>query len=185
MGYAHSWKRPFEIEPWRFRAIVSDFGELLPTLERRGIVLAGGLGEGPPRLDEYEICFNGPAQPLDGRRETAHETFSFPRRVVRRVEHGGVSGHTWDSCKTNGKPYDLAVMVALVVANEHLGSEIDIESSGSHENWSRARRLCKSVLGYPIMPPPNAVTEPQLAAGPSASPSPAYPVDSRTFGECA
>lgn len=59
MGYTHYWRRPKEIDPEKFRLIVSDFSRLLPKLAEMGVPLAGGDGEGEPVIDEEEVWFNG------------------------------------------------------------------------------------------------------------------------------
>lgn len=62
MGYRHRWMRPAVIEQETFRAIVTDFRSLLPTLELRGVQLGNAFGEGKPRVDDDEVCFNGRAR---------------------------------------------------------------------------------------------------------------------------
>jgi hypothetical protein len=59
MGYTHYWYRQKEISPEVYSSIVQDFRCLLPMLERWGIRLAGGLGEGEPHIDEEAVWFNG------------------------------------------------------------------------------------------------------------------------------
>lgn len=59
MGYTHYWYRQRVIAQETYHLIVGDFRILLPTLGNWGIRLAGGLGEGEPRIDETEVWFNG------------------------------------------------------------------------------------------------------------------------------
>ena len=59
MGYTHYWYRPKVIPPGVYSQIVRDFRRILPTLEKCGVRLAGGLGEGEPQIDEEEVWFNG------------------------------------------------------------------------------------------------------------------------------
>jgi len=59
MGYTHYWYREKEIDPDTFRAIVDDFNRIVPILDREGVKLAGGLGEGKPRINYKEVWFNG------------------------------------------------------------------------------------------------------------------------------
>jgi len=59
MGYTHYWYREKEISQELYRAIVDDFKKIKPVLEREGVNLAGGLGEGEPLIDYDEVSFNG------------------------------------------------------------------------------------------------------------------------------
>lgn len=59
MGYTHYWYRQRVIARETYHLIVRDFRSLLPTLGNWEIHLAGGLGEGEPRIDETEVWFNG------------------------------------------------------------------------------------------------------------------------------
>lgn len=59
MGYTHYWRRRREYAPGAFSPIVADFRKLLPYLKEAGIGLAGGFGEGEPKVTEEEVWFNG------------------------------------------------------------------------------------------------------------------------------
>lgn len=59
MGYTHYWYREKEIDGDIYRAIVDDFKKLLPAFGAEGVKLAGGSGEGEPRIDYDEVWFNG------------------------------------------------------------------------------------------------------------------------------
>jgi len=60
MGYTHYWYRKETIEASIFKAIVSDFKQLIPQMELLGVKLAGPLGKGKPELTNNLISFNGP-----------------------------------------------------------------------------------------------------------------------------
>lgn len=62
MGYTHYWDRPQTIPEDTWDAIRKDLEELILPLSDAGVVLAGGLGTGPPEITERVICFNGPEQ---------------------------------------------------------------------------------------------------------------------------
>ena len=51
-------------------------------------------------------------------------------------------------CKTNFKPYDLAVTTCLVILKHHLLDEIQVGSDGEEAPWWDAKFLCQSQLGY-------------------------------------
>lgn len=59
MGYTHYWYRDKTIKPQPYKAIVNDFRKLLPVMERQGVKLASGDGEGYPLITDTTICFNG------------------------------------------------------------------------------------------------------------------------------
>ena len=59
MGYTHYWYRKKEIPKDKFYHIVADLNKLMPIFKEAGILIAGGLGEGRPRINGDEIWFNG------------------------------------------------------------------------------------------------------------------------------
>jgi len=59
MGYTHYWYREKRIKTNTYQAIVDDFRKLVPVLEKEGVKLAGGLGEGEPQIDYNGVWFNG------------------------------------------------------------------------------------------------------------------------------
>ncbi len=59
MGYTHYWYRNKKIGRDSYRAMVDDFRRIVPVLEREGVKLAGGSGEGSPEIDYSVVCFNG------------------------------------------------------------------------------------------------------------------------------
>lgn len=59
MGYAHYWYREREIDRDAYKAIVDDFKKIVPLFATEGVKLADGFGDGEPRIDYNEVCFNG------------------------------------------------------------------------------------------------------------------------------
>jgi hypothetical protein len=51
MGYTHYWHRPQTVPDALWDSISSDFGKLVLPLSDAGVVLAGGLGTGPPEIN--------------------------------------------------------------------------------------------------------------------------------------
>src|SRR5580704_19142324 len=62
MGYTHYWHRPQTISDALWDRICGDFGKLILPLSDAGVVLAGGLGKGPPEITDNLIRFNGPEE---------------------------------------------------------------------------------------------------------------------------
>jgi hypothetical protein len=90
---------------------------------------------------------------FNGEGEDGHETFHVPREFeptewasLRRNGRG-----PWpDFCKTDRKPYDLAVCCCLLIFRHHSGKQFGLTSDGHdyEESWPQAREVCQRVLGY-------------------------------------
>lgn len=59
MGYTHYWRRIPEIDADLFTAATIDIKEVLATLGRMGVKLAGPTGTGAVEINESKIAFNG------------------------------------------------------------------------------------------------------------------------------
>lgn len=159
MGYTHYYYTAERFDPARFAAVAADFERMVAPLNRLGVVLADGLGEGVPSISPTEIRFNG-----DRTRsvDCSYETFEFlpdngyaetpagrkRRDPVSRHENPRFNGKYFNFCKTGRRPYDLAVNVCLVIAKHHLGEDIMVDSDGTMEDWREAMLLCDHFLGY-------------------------------------
>ena len=51
-------------------------------------------------------------------------------------------------CKTNYKPYDIAVTAFLIILKEHFKDKVDITSDGRGKDWKDGAMLCQQFLGY-------------------------------------
>lgn len=141
MGYTHYWHvRPKDLPAIRKRlpSLVADFRRLLPHLPP----LAGPLGEGEPVLGPSEVAFNGLA-PED------YESFHFP---PAEDEYRTQDGLLFAFCKTERRPYDLAVTAFLTLARWHLGKKVQVTSDGGVRDWTEATTLVERKLGYPVDP---------------------------------
>lgn len=76
------------------------------------------------------------------------ETFSFPRIVDHGQDWAYDDGRVGGSCKTNRRPYDLAVTAALLIAKRHLGDSLTVHSDAQTGLWTEPQTLCQIVLGY-------------------------------------
>jgi hypothetical protein len=141
MGYTHYWYLK-DIEAWKKyrKEIVSDFLALVPHLPP----LAGPLGEGEPMFGET-VDFNGPAPKDD------YESFNFPFLNEKRArEELEEEGKVFGCCKTDRRPYDLAVTAFLLVAQFHLGERLELRSDGDLADWAAASNLVEGVLALPV-----------------------------------
>jgi len=74
--------------------------------------------------------------------------FSIDRVFIKREwdeldEHG-----YFQFCETDFKPYDLAVMAALIRLKERHGNAILLSSDGSEELWEEGKKLCRELFGH-------------------------------------
>ena len=119
------------------------------------------VGEGNPFIGSRLIQFNGARgaacepfrlEPDAGGRH-GRTVGTMPRFLDADTgEHEtglfAVAGKYHLYTKTEHLPYDLAVMVCLIIAKRHLGKGIVVCSDGSEEKWEPAKRLCEEHLGY-------------------------------------
>lgn len=134
MGVTHYWRRPTELPPETFRAAVIDVHRLFSV---EHIEVAGFDGTGSPIVSEDRVILNGRAplacEPLE---ITAIEFDPRGRSEVRSF------------CKTELLPYDLCVKAVLVVFQHHLHSHFVVTSDQQDTDWTAARELVQSALGY-------------------------------------
>jgi hypothetical protein len=128
-----------------FKKIAVDLNKILPEIQKdKDFKIKGGLGKGEPRISENEVWFNG-----DSDFELDQETFGidlFETGNYRGVDDIGKDG-VFGFCKTAHKPYDFAVMIALMVIKHHLGSDFSISSDGGLEDgWDEAIQYYESFF---------------------------------------
>ena len=134
MGHTHYWRRPPQLPAPAFGRAVADCRRVLPETH---IPLAGADGTGKPLFKSDAIVFNGVGA-------NAHETFAVRLEEAER----GDGRPAFSFCKTEHKPYDLAVQVALIVFKHRLGQQFHVSSDGEESEWETARRICQQYLGY-------------------------------------
>ncbi len=179
MGYTHSWSRPQVITPAVFQAITNDFQRVLPALEAAGSPIANAHGLEEPEFSPEYIRFNGvrhcghtlnpevrlpwaangatgigsnigissgtlPYRTCNG--DCSYESVWFDRRD-EDADENGICG---SCCKTAFRPYDLAVIVFLLIAKHHLRREFQVSTDGEAKQWEDAQRLCAAEFGYTL-----------------------------------
>ncbi len=99
--------------------------------------------------------------------DCSHETFSLPlsiekqdwQKPIGKISHYDVNGNPvyndpeevglyFEFCKTAYKPYDLAVIICLIIAKRYLGDNIFISSDGTIDQWRDGMMICQKILGY-------------------------------------
>lgn len=142
MGYTHFWYyKPIPTSTWA--KIAADASTILAVVQSEGgVQLAFDYDSpAPPEVSSACIHFNGA-------KGTGCETFSFDRKPNRHGQKDA-RGLTFDFCKTEHRPYDIAVMCILIIALHHIGSRFfRVSSNGDEAEWEPARDLCQRTLGY-------------------------------------
>jgi len=99
--------------------------------------------------------------------DCSHETFSLPLEIekgdwqkpIGEISHYDQYGKPiyndkeevglyFEFCKTAYKPYDLAVIICLIIAKHHLKEEIIVSSDGTVDQWKDGMLICQKILGY-------------------------------------
>lgn len=128
MGYTHYFRQGKNFSNWA--NICLDVNKVLTVLKEQGIALESNNPSGVMVSDNY-INFNGVG-------DKSHETF-LVHKALRE---------SFSFCKTNQKPYDLAVMSALLIMNHHSPDTLHISSDGNMQDWEAAVRFNAKTLGY-------------------------------------
>lgn len=134
MGYTHYITTGKKISDESFENIKADIKKIEVYMEKIGKPLFDGPGEnlGVVYTDDY-IAFNG-----DGSVDEDHETFYLDK-----------NDEDFNFCKTNGKPYDLAVCMALFVIKKHEPS-VDISSDGDFDDWRESIEAFDEIFGETV-----------------------------------
>jgi hypothetical protein len=157
LGYTHTWYRPKAIDPKAYEQLKADLLKVLAVAkEDDGMVFADGGGHTPIdaamaadalHLEPYYFDFNG-------MRGEGCEAFSFDRLVYEGMESKKHPGLFHQFCKTEHKPYDVAVCACLLVVKHHLpGILVYSDGDMSERNWRRAVDIANKVLGREVYPP--------------------------------
>jgi hypothetical protein len=143
MGYTHYISRPQVIDEQAWSKITIDTIKVLLYIENElGIVIAGGDGEGDPEIDQDGIYFNGS-------KEDSYESCYMDRILTYDKDEKGLC---FEFCKTDQRPYDIAVMVFYTIIKHHV-PECIVESDGEEKDWMDAITICHGLLGYDLTSP--------------------------------
>jgi hypothetical protein len=99
--------------------------------------------------------------------DCSHETFALPlaiekedwQKPIEKIGYYDQNGNPvyndpekvglyFNCCKTAYKPYDLAVIICLIIAKHHLDKDILISSDGDLDQWQDGMLICQKILGY-------------------------------------
>ena len=110
---------------------------------------ASGIGSSATAIDEEASDFLVRIRHRCCNGRCSCEAFSFAR--VLRAEHAFQnkdSGLFVEGLKTAFRPYDIGATAFLLIAKRFLGDRLQVFSDGADTQWTDAKRLCQSVLGY-------------------------------------
>lgn len=160
MGYEHYWSRPPILDPAAFAAWSRDVRKVVDAFPAD--VLCGRTWEEgafiSPTLVHFNSNINHNTTP--GARNDAGIAFAVPQVldesfwkwkwiVIGRDPNGWLS----DECKTNGKPYDTAVVAALTLLNYHFPESCRIASDGNLADWQVGLELAERVTSLRLFAP--------------------------------
>lgn len=141
MGYTHYWYRPKKLNPDIFKAAMVEVREALDCYEK---ILGGWDGKGVPyETGDYFVRFNGIG-------DDAHETF-YVHRAFKKAYKSQTpmdNGLWFAFCKTAAKPYDMPVMICLIIFNHWFGDNFHVWSDGDMGDWKPAMAWCHKKFGY-------------------------------------
>lgn len=150
MGYTHYYRhnRPFTNGEWEQITKLAQhmLGNLPKNTSSGGgyykdkpLTVCGPMGRGEPVVTDEEISLNG-----DETLDLDHETFTLLKKPATG-EYASLSTF----CKTNRKPYDLAVTAILLIVTEVAPGAMNISSDGDMrgDDWAAARHLLKKLGG--------------------------------------
>ena len=159
MSYVHDIHLDLDYDPVALAAAVADVRTLFRRTELPVVGPTGRLAT-TPVLEDDQIAFNGinrdctcdpdapwyhcrdeycmvvgcgapdPGPNNDGGQPFVMDLTRGPLRGAPRSR-----GRHWFDCKTRLKPYDQAVMLAMIPLKHHLGEQIDLHTKGSWAMW--------------------------------------------------
>ncbi len=128
MGYTHYIYRPLTpVTDKQWDGFIADVKKILR--KHSGIVCREyDSPDEHPVVDAHMVYFNGKGG-------EGHET-CVVERVVKQPPHRATASEYFSFCKTNRKPYDVAVIAVYRCAQRHLGAKIS--SDGDGENGKKS-----------------------------------------------
>jgi hypothetical protein len=151
VGYTHYWGIAVESTAWQsaWLSLQLDAAAIVARVNRDATVVVGPDRSGDPVFEDTQIAFNGVGEnghePLYLLREPPSVAAGWPITAVSEYRE---RGYWFSFCKTNWKPYDLAVTATLIRATQLAPDAIVVESDGSwNDDWMDARQLIQDLFG--------------------------------------
>lgn len=140
MGYTHYFYTKKHLDNVKFVEFSRDVARALDNIN---IPLVAEYDDPsiPPVVNDNIIHFNGVG-------DEGHETFVFLRDSTKAPWQTDEGDKVFHFCKTQMKPYDLAVTVCLVLAKYHFREDVKITSDGDACDWEEAIKFVNEKFGY-------------------------------------
>jgi len=164
MGYTHYWKQKRSFTDNEWDTIQRCVKMVIASEEKKGIVLRSWDGTGKPEVTSEYVSFNGNEDTGDD-----HETFRVDKNQPKKESWVSEKDYKNEGafvfCKTARKPYDSAVVMALVVIQEIAPTAIDISSDGDDDVFKIpfSRSVANVIKAYKEgrSAPPAATSSPE------------------------
>lgn len=128
MGYSHHFSG--SLTPLQFREWATRCKVLYKKIAKMGIPIGSGDGEGDlPEFSENAVWFNGIGA-------DSHESFFLEANEALAFR---------EFCKTNKKPYDLMVCLALIAMKQTAPKQISIDPAGEDSDWAEAIEIYQKI----------------------------------------
>ena len=141
MGYTHYWTQTRNLSADEWQQVSEDLQTILTYVEHeQGVPLADRWGEGKtrPEFTADMIGFNGLG-------EDSHESFYISRKRRAKKSWEG-KGNPSDFCKTDRKPYDLAVTACLAYLSTVIEGAWSVGTDGSGKDWLNGVEAVRRAL---------------------------------------
>lgn len=142
MGYTHYWH--FNVTKKKAAEVEKTFQKAVKAIQKAARIYQNAA-IGDDRLSGYtantKIGSYGGIK-INGKGDNMHEDFTLREHFNQNLGSG-------DFCKTANKPYDTAVVAALILLKHYLGSSFSCSSDGDIKDWytglELARKVCPSA----------------------------------------
>jgi hypothetical protein len=148
MGYTHFFHQRRNVSPLEWMN-VSAMARRIIAASPAPLAREYDTPDVPPVVSQTLIAFNGIGS--DG-----HETFYLPRERPPQKTWEALEDRGFMFCKTNMKPYDVAVVAMLHVLHEVCPSAFVISSDGDEGDLAEGRGLAEACFGRPVGHPVKA-----------------------------
>lgn len=132
MGYTHYFPQQKNFTPVQWHNLCTDANQVIQALQTAGLQLESNSDSGL-MVNENEGYIS-----LNGVDDDAHETLYLTQDKE----------DDFSFTKTNRKPYDIAVVSILLLAEHHAPGVLEFSSDGSVENMEKAAKFNAELLGY-------------------------------------
>lgn len=130
MGYTHYFEQKKAIPNEKWDELKKDVEIILTHIQNELNVKLESNDDNPKLINKNRINFNG-----DSSQDLDYETFYIDK-----------NNQSFNFCKTQYRPYDLAVCSVLLLLHHHAPDFHDISSDGDFNDWKEAMTLNASVF---------------------------------------